>query len=435
LKDLAKSGLGPLVTLLLFVITLPILSRLYSPSDFAIWMYGSGLIFFAVSISTLRFDIAFLTEENASLINSLFWANVFISTFVLSVILICLYFFSRFIPILGEIRHTDTYSFFLLWLIFATHTFIWTLWNQRGSNFLVISLVSTISVLVAVSIQIYGGFAQSGGAYWLFLGSLIGKLLEGIFLMCWGLRKQYRPAKPKLSMVDFLANLHRHKRCFYFSLPYTLVNFFKERSTIFILGFFADIRIVGIYAQSLRICNAPAGILGAIIRPVLLNKALKEGIRVLETPVNNLLWLIIFLSSPILALLAHLPPEFFGVLFGAEWENIGPYIFWLSVPAAIFSISNWLDRLIELKKKHQWNFVLQVITLLSSLAALTSSLVYGAPILVALMFQSIILSMNYCFHIYFFYRIVKFKSKVLLSMLLLAGAIYSVCDFLLDRIL
>ena len=426
-----NAGIGTASTQFLSLLTLPFLTRLYAPAEFAPWALSLAFVIFIGSISTLRYDLALLTERQIENSSALFWLIFLISAVicisVTSAMFISLWNGWQFL----ETKATGLTWLVAFWLFLFTQNVVWNAWNLHHGAFLAISVSQLLNASIMYCVQFYGAMLHGGGSLWLVIGSLSGLCAGLLVLIISGCRTNLRPKNIIDAFPSFGESAWRHRRFVQYSLPYTLFGAVRDRLPILLVGFWTTSKELGLYSQAWRLSNVPAALSGSAIRPVVLRHALNHGFTALETYIERILYSLVILGTPFLAILVLLHEEIFSWLLGEHWSAIGPYFAALAFPAMTFSLSNWMDRLVDTAAgKQHVNLWTELISGVSSILGLLIVLSLGGSLFQAVVIQSALLTLNYLFFIYLTFYIVGFKRVILIKLLLLSVLLF-VCTYLL----
>ena len=416
-----------LISQFVLLLSLPLLSRLYDPSAFAQWAIIQAVILALGAIATLRYDLSIVVEKDDKTASALFWLSTLLVTFLLVFIIIVILFLHNYDLFFFENLERFEVVFFIgCWSFSSAFLPIFNAWALRQEKFLFISLTQLLTACVCVGIQIYGGVGENGQGdeAWLIRGSALGMLSGLLFLIALSIQKKYRPDALLVVYKEIIYAARKHKRFVHFSLPFTIFGIFRDRVPILVVGHWVSNYDTGLYSQAWRLSNVPAALTGAVVRSVLFREAAKQGLGALELPINRILRIIIVLAAPLLALLVHDSERFFGWLLGGRWSEIGMLVTPLAFPAVIFSISNWMDRLLDSAQKQHINLVTEIVCSITSMSALIIMLFLEVGIYIAVTVQSIVLSLNYMLLIYMTYKVAGYRRIELLKLLLLSFLLF-----------
>jgi len=379
------------ISLLIF----PILSRIYSPSEFgAITLYMSIVGAFAI-IATTQYEKAIVIAsddlEAYSLLKISHFVGIGISVLNLAIVLI-------FVLIFGN--HFNLTTIFKNWLylmpVFTlmfgssqaiTHLFI------RDKSFKAIAMSKIINSLgINVSMLLLGFLGM--GIIGLYLANIIGVLLTSLYLIWVYYQKKYNTLKQNSSLISIAKK--------YIDFPKTnslqaLVEMFQMNGIVYLLGIFFNAACIGLFSFSMKVLMAPMWLIGTSISHVFFQKASEEylrthNLRVLfkKAVINSSL-----IATPILIAMLIFGPTIFALVFGEEWREAGsyarilaPWIFLDFVKAPVSQIPVITGRIKSMF----------FITLMGNVI-LILSMIYGGGILKNEKSSFIILSFTMCIYV------------------------------------
>jgi O-antigen/teichoic acid export membrane protein len=416
--------MGAAVAQLISLVCLPFLTRLYSPSDFAPWALGLAFVVFIGAMATLRYDLAMVVERDPVDASVLFWLTLFASLLVFACASVGMALAAHEGWLFKQSQITGSIYLVGLWLLIFVLNQVWSGWHLHHGSFLVISFAQIVNALVMNLVQLYGAIAQQGGGGWLVLGSICGQVVALAVLWFTGLGPGRRPAGLPECVSRMRAIAWKHRRFVQYSLPYTFFGAIRDRASILLMGFWSTSKEMGLYSQAWRLSNVPAGLTGSAVRPVLFHGAAEQGLVALEAPIGRILFLFTLLGIPMLAVITYRPGDAFAFLLGEHWRDIGPILAIMVFPAWAFSLSNWMDRLLDTAGKQHLNLWTEMVSGITSTLGFVIALASGASLLWAVATQSVLLVLNYLFFIYLTYRIAGYKRGILGRLLLLAVGLY-----------
>lgn len=427
-----KAGIGNVVYIVLSVLCFPFLTRLYAPDQFVPWAVGLAAVMLIASMTTLRFELAMTLERSHTNASSIFWLCLIISLSIYILVFISIEIFM----IYGWVYQDSTLKYFSLliqlWLLLVILNIIFNGWLMHHGAFTSISFSMIINGVIVNSFQIFGGIFSEGNGFWLVAGSISGQLGMLVLMLVVSLKILQRPIKltSALSRIPTLAWKHRNFALY--SLPYTFFNALRDRLPVVIVSLYSPPIIAGLYSQAWRLSNLPIGLIGGGVRPVLFHAAASNGLSAIETPIRRIIFIIVTLGSPGVALVTYLPSNFYATVFGDAWRDVGPIFSCLVFPAVLFSISSWMDRLLDTAGRQQLNLWTQISVSITSLLALVLILAYGIDLYWAVATQSAILALNYMLVIYLTFQVAGYRLNFLLYMLIYAIGLFSVFFVLLN---
>jgi O-antigen/teichoic acid export membrane protein len=390
-RSLLSSGAGPLLSQGLTIALVPLLFRLYTPHDFGIWATVQAIAISAGSLVSLRFDLALVLERNLEAASRLLLAVIGIVLACSAVIAVPM---ALSIGLLEGIGITPLGALLgWLWALFVGLNVVLQSWLMREGAF---GRVSAVVVLTAVGtnlVQLAGGVYGDG--IWLIGGSVAGQLVALLLNIAWVLGGADRPLRRGVSIEAMSSALIANRRFPQFSLPFTVLSLIRDRAPILIIGAFAPQALVGLYSQAWRLTYFPAGLSSAALRPVFFHRAATTGLAAQAGPVDRIARMLLIASAPWLGLVIFGRDPLFILLLGEQWQGAGSIAAMLIIPAALFTVTNWMDRLLDAAGRQDVNLKLEILAGVGSTAALALALVAGGSLTVAILFQSATLIVSY----------------------------------------
>lgn len=436
-KSFLISGSGMLGAQMIALFSLPFLTRLYEPSAYAQWAIVQAVVLFIGAVASLRYDLAIVVERDHETASALFWIAVlagamiaFLSAAVL--LLIDSAGLSQQVWIKDEVSLLTT----IVWILSAAISPALMGWCLRGGRFALMATTQITIATVTLSVQTAGGIFSGDSAdwRWLLIGSTTGQVIGLLAVTIQFSQRNGRPTSFETARYSLIASARKHIDFVKFSLPFTVFGGVRDRLPLFIVGNWASARDMGLYSQAWRLSNVPAALTGAVVRPVLFQASSTDGLASLEETINRILLLQVAAGTPLLAVVMVYPTEILGWVLGESWKEIGTIIAPLLVPAFVFSISNWMDRLLDSAGRQDLNLTTEIVSGVTSVAALAITFSLGLGIHAAVAVQSMVLTLNYVFFIYLVYTVAGYNRMRLASMLVMAIAIFVVVFGVAQRI-
>ncbi len=368
----------------------PVLFRLYTPADFGAWAAIQAVVMIAGSLVTLRLDLGIVIERNYTEASNLFWTTI---------VVVCL-----FVLIFGGV---SVLSFTIVhrigltvtsvalgwaWLSLLAVGLVLQAWLLREGHFADVSAGAVLNATIANVVQLAGS-AYSDGV-WLVIGSLCGQLVATL-TYAWSI--YFRTERPSCSLrvVEMIACFARNRRFLQFSLPFTVLSLVRERVPIFVIGAYGGPVALGLYSQAWRLTHLPSGLTSAALRPVFFHSAATEGLAHQRYAVEQIVRWLLLAGSPWIALLAFGGDQLSTIVLGSSWQGTGELAAILVLPAALFAITNWMDRLLDVAGRQDMNLKLESLSGTSSVVALWGVLATGGSLVQAVTAQSVALTINY----------------------------------------
>jgi O-antigen/teichoic acid export membrane protein len=368
---------------------------------------------------SLRFDLALVLERDPAAASQLLFAIILVVLGCSSVVGLCI---AVSLKLLHEIGiNAVLASLGWVWLVLVGLTTVLQSWALRVGAFLQVSMAIVIGAVITNVVQLGAGMFKEG--IWLIVGSIAGQTAALIFYV-WAIsRGPDRPSLRTLKIDAMFMMLRMNMRFPQFSLPFTALSLLRERAPIFIIGAFGAPALVGLYSQAWRLTHSPSGLTSAALRPVFFHGTATEGIASQQRSVDRLVRLLVLASSPWIGFVIFGNDALFTFLLGRQWEGAGQLAAFLVLPAALFTVTNWMDRLLDAIGRQDVNLKLEMIAGLSSVGMLWATLAVGGSLAQAVFMQSAALAVSYLGFLWVCYGIARWPRSGLFMSVCAAGTI------------
>jgi O-antigen/teichoic acid export membrane protein len=411
--------MGPVLSQGLALAAVPLLFRLYTPQDFGMWATVQAITMIAGSLVSLRFDLALVLERNLELACPLFYAiiGVVIACCIVCALLIGISIESlRFAGIDGT-----TAVLGWSWLVLVGLAVVLQSWLMRAGAFASISVAIVLNAVVTNIVQIVGGV--SGHGIWLIVGSVAGQATAALFYIWSIVSGDERPVWRWLTFSETSRLLKQYIRFPQLSLPFTVLSLVRDRAPIFIIGAFSPPAVVGLYSQAWRLTHFPSGLTSAALRPVFFHRTATEGLTAQGRAVDRFVRWLLLACSPWIAVVAFGNDSLFILVLGDQWLDAGYLAAVLVFPAALFTITNWMDRLLDAVGRQDVNLKVETVAGFSSVGVLWLALAAGYSLTVAVLLQSVALVLSYIGFIWICYGIAGWPRSGFVKSLCVAFAV------------
>ena len=324
----------------------PIISRLFSPSDFGVFGAFSSVSGVIAAGATLEYSQAImLPKEKEDAINLLAFA--FLCTF--SITFLCLIFCLALPAIVNSLMKTKgiwALALLILATLVSGANQLWQAWAVRIKAFKHTSASQVIRSVSSNGTRIALGYLKSG-ALALIISTILGNVLASINLV--------RVFLPDLSALRSRVRWARMKRLAkdyrdfpMYSASQNVINALSLGLPVLLLTHYYGIPVAGAYAFGLSALQVPMSFILTALRQVLFQKACETqhhggSIAALYVKTTAGLFAMVLLPSLILLIWA---PQLFAWIFGSKWHLAGELarslVIWLAVvfcnlPAVLFA--------------------------------------------------------------------------------------------------
>ncbi len=255
--------LSSVVGQVVLIITLPILSRLYSPNEFGLFTIFSNIAMVLIPIINGRYDILIINSENEHKANILSQISFVISIVILSIVTPITLCFIMFYP--TYLLHS---LIFIIMLLLVSLTNIFTSYLNREKQYKILSLINLFRILFMSILQILLGYFSFGA-----IGLIIGfsfSYIAGIGLGYKTFKKHFYIIKDKEQINrELKANIKQLQ----YSMPSMIINSISFTLTIFLIGLFFSNKEVGLYGMATRVLGVPVTIISSSLSKIFLQQA------------------------------------------------------------------------------------------------------------------------------------------------------------------
>lgn len=310
-------------------LSLPILTRLYTPDDFGLLGVYAALIGIFSTISCLRFNIAIpIPESDVEGAHLLVLAVMSATGFALVLSLLC-WAGSAFwvgllnVPALLPYLWLVPLGVFLAGLYTALQY-----WASRKKRFGVITRTRISRALLGSGTQLGVG-AVSGTPFGLLFGHLIysGFGVVGLLRSLWA---QDRAVFVRLRWRDMMDTLRRNRRFPLISTPEALCDASYQHGPLLMMAAMLQDATVGFLFLALRIIAIPIGLMGGAVSQVYLSEAPeKYRAKTLGAFTRKTYWGLFRVGVGPLILAGILCPFAFPIVFGDDWQTAGFMVSWM----------------------------------------------------------------------------------------------------------
>lgn len=321
----------------------PVLTRLYSPEDFAVFaLYMAVAAFFSV-IATARYELAVVLPESDEDAVNLVVLSLLIAVSLCLASIVMLLLFKDSIALLLRNKEVGDWLLLIPVSILITGTFrTLNCWANRKSSYMNMSAVKVVQAGTTVSVNIGGGIVSPSGG-WLIIGMLAGHG-AGAGLLALKMWKDLNIINA-VSKERILFNAKRYSDFPKINSLHAFLDMIQSSGIIFLISYFFGGIVLGYYALTMRVLKAPVGLVGSSIAQVFYQRAAKANID--DKDVYGILIVttkkLAIMSLPFFVFLMAVSPDLFAFVFGPQWREAGVYaqllIPWIAVHFIVMPVT------------------------------------------------------------------------------------------------
>ncbi|WP_307737808.1 oligosaccharide flippase family protein [uncultured Varibaculum sp.] len=312
---------GTVIAQLLALVTAPLISRLYSPTEIGVYTLFTSVVATVVAVAGLRYDLGIVLPKshgNARLLRN----TVTVIIFVVS---ICVTLFM--IPFAGALAKWLGNPELAPWLIYSGLA-VFTLsqvnsfnyWFTRTLQYRVISINRVqMSGSIAIS-QIVFSLCHLGGVAGLVIGHILGQSLAAGTLMWKGRKQVEGETAPSLTRIQLLK---RYKKMPLINGPNALVDAIRLNGIMMMIGALFSTDAVGQFGQAWRLMQAPVSLITGAISQVFYQKFASTEKGNMTALVKTSVKLSLIAGFLPFAVIAIIAPWLFPWFLGSQWNDSG----------------------------------------------------------------------------------------------------------------
>lgn len=336
----------------------PVLTRLYSPVEFASLAVFIVLTTILGLIGTGRYELAVMLPEQEDDA-----ASVVILAGVL-LVSACAFYCVLMLFFQAQINYFLHYKFdyLIYWLpltafFYGVYQILSYLVNRQRQYYkLAKSAVIQQCVLAVVAISLGFSHQQNG----LIIAQVTGQIAGCIALAGQAVSNWYQTVR-QTTIARVLQSARLYKQFPSFNVPYSLVGTLSQDFLVVALTAFNQMYVAGLYSLARRVLYAPINFLSASLGQVFYKEAaVGFGNPKLESLTVKLSLTIVALFVPAFVFFAFWAPELFALAFGEKWRAAGTYGVVLIPVAFLFLFASWPERIYEVSQKQHLSFLMQI---------------------------------------------------------------------------
>ncbi|HEI1933444.1 type 8 capsular polysaccharide synthesis protein Cap8K [Staphylococcus aureus] len=397
-----SSGIAQVI----LIITTPIITRLYSPTEFGEFTIFSNIAMILIPIINARYDLLIVNTKNDRSANILSQISFLISLLILLILIpifaISAWLYPNFIL---------DFIFIIIMLFLVSLTNIFTNYLNKERKYKVLSLINVFRAGSMALLQIIFGLLALGS-----LGLIIGFSLSYIA----GITLGYKTFKKHFNIVrdkeETKALFLENKNQLVYSTPSILLNSLSFSVVVFFIGILYTNTEVGIYGMAIRVLGIPVTIISLGLSKIFMQQANDYYIEY-----GNFRNLLLKFSSilVIVSIILYVPlylfsEELVNILLGHSWVDAITVIKIVIPLFVIRLIVSTVSLSVIVLQKQQLELILQVLFLIGTTATFVISKMLNLTFLNFVSINTVVLIVSYMIFfiaLYYFAKNKQFKNS------------------------
>ncbi|HCG2525764.1 TPA: type 8 capsular polysaccharide synthesis protein Cap8K [Staphylococcus aureus] len=397
-----SSGIAQVI----LIITTPIITRLYSPTEFGEFTIFSNIAMILIPIINARYDLLIVNTKNDRSANILSQISFLISLLILLILIpifaISAWLYPKFIL---------DFIFIIIMLFLVSLTNIFTNYLNKERKYKVLSLINVFRAGSMALLQIIFGLLALGS-----LGLIIGFSLSYIA----GITLGYKTFKKHFNIVrdkeETKALFLENKNQLVYSTPSILLNSLSFSVVVFFIGILYTNTEVGIYGMAIRVLGIPVTIISLGLSKIFMQQANDYYIEY-----GNFRNLLLKFSSilVIVSIILYVPlylfsEELVNILLGHSWVDAITVIKIVIPLFVIRLIVSTVSLSVIVLQKQQLELILQALFLIGTTATFVISKMLNLTFLNFVSINTVVLIVSYMIFfiaLYYFAKNKQFKNS------------------------
>lgn len=397
-----SSGIAQVI----LIITTPIITRLYSPTEFGEFTIFSNIAMILIPIINARYDLLIVNTKNDRSANILSQISFLISLLILLILIpifaISAWLYPNFIL---------DFIFIIIMLFLVSLTNIFTNYLNKERKYKVLSLINVFRAGSMALLQIIFGLLALGS-----LGLIIGFSLSYIA----GITLGYKTFKKHFNIVrdkeETKALFLENKNQLVYSTPSILLNSLSFSVVVFFIGILYTNTEVGIYGMAIRVLGIPVTIISLGLSKIFMQQANDYYIEY-----GNFRNLLLKFSSilVIVSIILYVPlylfsEELVNILLGHSWVDAITVIKIVIPLFVIRLIVSTVSLSVIILQKQQLELILQALFLIGTTATFVISKMLNLTFLNFVSINTVVLIVSYMIFfiaLYYFAKNKQFKNS------------------------
>ncbi|EML9207367.1 type 8 capsular polysaccharide synthesis protein Cap8K [Staphylococcus aureus] len=397
-----SSGIAQVI----LIITTPIITRLYSPTEFGEFTIFSNIAMILIPIINARYDLLIVNTKNDRSANILSQISFLISLLILLILIpifaISAWLYPNFIL---------DFIFIIIMLFLVSLTNIFTNYLNKERKHKVLSLINVFRAGSMALLQIIFGLLALGS-----LGLIIGFSLSYIA----GITLGYKTFKKHFNIVrdkeETKALFLENKNQLVYSTPSILLNSLSFSVVVFFIGILYTNTEVGIYGMAIRVLGIPVTIISLGLSKIFMQQANDYYIEY-----GNFRNLLLKFSSilVIVSIILYVPlylfsEELVNILLGHSWVDAITVIKIVIPLFVIRLIVSTVSLSVIVLQKQQLELILQALFLIGTTATFVISKMLNLTFLNFVSINTVVLIVSYMIFfiaLYYFAKNKQFKNS------------------------
>lgn len=363
LKSVSVLAGGTAFAQALGVLVLPLITRLYSPEEFALFAVYTSIVGILTVAICLRFEIAIPLPEKDEDALSLFMLSLLSNILLTTLLAVVIFFFQESLFTLIQQPQLKPYQWLIPIGVFLAGLYSsLQYWATRKKQFNTIAQTRMTQAVSSSAVQIGAGYLSFG-----VIGLLFGQIINfsaGIVRLFISFSKETKHLINQISITKLKENWKKYDKFPKYSTFESLANIMAIQLPVIIIAAVAVGPEAGYLMLAMKVIAMPMGLVGGAIGQVYLAHApeyYNKG-ELKQYTVRTIQQIAKITVVPLI-IIGAIAPYIFPIVFGTGWAKAGYMLLWM-VPWFIMQIlSSPVSMALHVTGNQRTALVLQVVGL------------------------------------------------------------------------
>jgi O-antigen/teichoic acid export membrane protein len=322
-KNIITLVTGTSIAQAIAFIAAPIISRYYSPEDFAQFALFVSTAAIASVVATARYELAIPLPKIEKDAKNILALSLIICT-ILSIIVLSGIALYDCLTGTGKSKLFSNWFYLIPISVLASGFFnAFNYWSTRVGTFRMNSAGRIVLAIVTSLISIILGFFAFG-AKGLIIGLVTGQIVSMVILANPIFRK-FKLFFEGVSYKNLKLQANTYKSFFKINSPHALLDAIQDNGVVYLLSFYFVDAVTGWYSFAFRILKAPVGLIGSALYQVFYQRLsqTKNEAGDLRPLVRKMYMRMFLIGFPGFLILFLFAPQIFEFVFGPKWHSAG----------------------------------------------------------------------------------------------------------------
>ncbi len=352
-RDLLVGGIGSVTSRLIWLAAVPVVARLYSPSDVGSWPLVTALPAIVAVLGTLRLDLAITITHYTRRAQTLVFAT---SVLTLTVALVMALLISLFPAVSSQVMGVEGNGLILyacpLFIVFTNLTTILQAWLLRSKSIAAITIANASAPLVTVAALLVFGFVFGASAGSFVAAYLCGLMAPLVNMAYASVRNGLFKGPIALSSGAVWSSIRLYRAYPIYTVPLSLVAVGSERLVQLWIASAYSLEALGVFFLVRQVLLSPIYAATAPLQQVVFaNLARIPSLAERRAFIRPILETAMAFAGIAIGLGFTLVPVLIPALLGERFAAAADFSHWIMLGISLLVVTIWTARLYDVARR------------------------------------------------------------------------------------